>query len=1156
MSSSFVNNISSDVLCPVCLKVCKDSQKGICCDVCDQWLHRKCAKISLVQFQSLGNSDSPFYCHHCLSSALPFVNITKSVFNQLFSTGYVRQCSRSVKFPCKHCKKPCQKNQNCICCDVCKIWIHVKCTALTMSQFKSYSVDCLPYFCSLCLTENLPLNCLELPDHDGLRDDDGYLAIDNIDSHFKCSSHTANDLIILHINTRSLTKNIERLEELICLMKYQPDVIAISETKLNDKSNLNLVQLPGYQFVHDNSMTQAGGVALYVKTRLHFNVRHNILFHAVEYESVWIEIINKTTKLKNIILGVLYRHPQNSIPDFTDKFSDLLDTISTENKDIYVTGDFNIDTLKMDSIEHISDYFDMLSSYSCSNAIKSPTRITANSKTSIDHFYYNDPSKTIITSTVLSDISDHFPLLITIKNSNVSEKQESFFTRNYTTINNHALVADTSVMLSNLKKSYISDNSYDTNKKFELFTQGLKIILDKHAPLKKLSRKESRLKSKPWITVGIQKSIKTRNRLWKDLCRCKFKDKELHDHYKKFRNRLTHIKEKSKQNHYQKLLQESKGDSRKTWEIINKIIKKGKKSSNLPSKLEKNGITLTSKQEILNGLNAHFATIGKQNCTGNIDLNKISQTITKQQQNSIVLQETTEAEVSAIISGLNSKKASGADELSITLLKKLNSLISPILSSLINESFKTGTYPDCLKIAKVIAIYKGGTKSCPGNYRPISLLSNINKIIEKIIYSRLISFFETYNIINMSQFGFRQGYSTTMAVAEFYEDILESYDKGKATCAVLLDLSKAFDSVNREILLFKLHKYGIRGNAWNLLHSYLNSREQFVFSNNDISSNAKVDVGVPQGSVLGPLLFLIHINDLSNSTNMKVLNFADDTLLYIHFDSPRNIGNVINSELENVSQWLNDNQLQVNCSKTKYLVFSPNSPKFESLSNLKLYVGINKEIERVSQYKYLGLIIDDQLTWNPHIKYIKGKLSQSLGLLYRTRKYLDRRSLILILHSLFISHLQYGILCWGRCSKTSMDPLLISMNKAIKCINFKDPRLREKETLKLFHKDKILQVNDMFKLELAKFMYKYYNRLLPANFNRYFTSVDSIHNYNTRASGKNYFVPRKDKTKGLSCLSYRGAKLWSEVPVVIKDNLSLPSFTFNYKKELLEKYIA
>ena len=137
-----------------------------------------------------------------------------------------------------------------------------------------------------------------------------------------------------------------------------------------------------------------------------------------------------------------------------------------------------------------------------------------------------------------------------------------------------------------------------------------------------------------------------------------------------------------------------------------------------------------------------------------------------------------------------------------------------------------------------------------------------------------------------------------------------------------------------------------------------------------------------------------------------------------------------------------------------------------------------------------------------------------------------------------------------------MEPLLILMNKAIKCINFKGLRLREKETLKLFRKDKILQVNDMFKLELAKFMYKYYNRLLPANFNRYFTSVDSIHNYNTRASGKNYFVPRKDKTKGLSCLSYRGAKLWSEVPVVIKDNLSLPSFTFNYKKELLEKYIA
>ena len=204
-------------------------------------------------------------------------------------------------------------------------------------------------------------------------------------------------------------------------------------------SNVNLAQLPGYQFFHNNSITQAGGVALYIKDSLNVNIRYDLLFHDIEYESIWVEITVRSAKLNNIIFGVVYRHPQNSIPVFTDKFSEFLLTISTENKDIYITGDINVDSLKMDSNEHISDYFDMLSSYSCTNAIKSPTRITANSKTSIDHFYYNNPSKTIITSTVLSDISDHFPLLITIKNSNVSENKESFFTRNYSKLNNHAL---------------------------------------------------------------------------------------------------------------------------------------------------------------------------------------------------------------------------------------------------------------------------------------------------------------------------------------------------------------------------------------------------------------------------------------------------------------------------------------------------------------------------------------------------------------------------------------------------------------------------------------------------------------------------------------------------------------------------------------------
>lgn len=1058
-----------------------------------------------------------------------------------------------LKHPCKVCKKSCKSNQNSLCCDLCDIWIHLKCTELSVSQFNTFVNSTLPYFCNCCIAECLPINYVDIKDPYCLTEDLEYLSVDNINKHFEKSEYTIEDLTVLHVNTRSLTKNINRLEEVICLMMYQPDLIAITETKLNKNSNINLVQLPGYHFFHINSLTQAGGVALYIKCSINFNVRKDLIFHDKEYESIWIELVHTNNKLSNSIFGVMYRHPKYNISEFTDSLSDFLQKTSSENKNIFITGDINIDLLKIDSNHNIQNYSDMLSTHSCANAIELPTRITDTSETLIDHFYCNNPVKKVISSVILSDISDHLPILVTIKNSKTITGKKIIYARKYNKINNDALIADASIVLDTLKQVILNkQQQLNTNDKFELFTLKLKQLLDKHAPLEKLSRKETKLKTKPWITSGILKSIQTRNRFYKELCKCKFRDQQLHNHYKKFRNKLTRIKEKSKQNYYSEQLQNSKGDSRKTWNVINNVLRKNKKSSNIPSKLEINDKVLSTPHLILNGLNDHFASIGKKNHTGKVNKEKISETITVQP-NSIFLHDTTEHEVSAIISKLNSKKAPGADDLSVVLLKKLKNLISPILSILINESFKKGIYPNCLKIAKVIPIYKGGTKSCPGNYRPISLLSIVNKIVEKIIYVRLISFFDKHSIIKQNQFGFREGYSTTLAITEFYEDVLKSYDESKVTCAVLLDLSKAFDSVNHDILLYKLSKYGIRGNAWCLLHSYLSSRQQYVTGNNISSKQVKVDVGVPQGSVLGPLLFLIHINDLVNSTNLQVLNFADDTLLYYKFDNPAIIETFLNNELEKIKQWLNTNHLTINTSKTKYLIFSPNSTKFQNLNSLKILIGKNSEIQRVSQYKYLGLIIDDKLTWKPHILYLKSKLSKALGLLFKARWYLNKHSLLLLLHSLFITHLEYGILCWGRCGKPAMDPLIILMNKAIRCINF--CHFRESNVARLFNKDKILQVKDMFELEIAKFMFKYVNQLLPINFERYFISLDSCHNHDTRASANNYFKPRKNNNKGLNTLSFIGPTYWFKIPDTIKNSSSLYLFTSKLKSFTLQQYL-
>ena len=282
-----------------------------------------------------------------------------------------------------------------------------------------------------------------------------------------------------------------------------------------------------------------------------------------------------------------------------------------------------------------------------------------------------------------------------------------------------------------------------------------------------------------------------------------------------------------------------------------------------------------------------------------------------------------------------------------------------------------------------------------------------------------------------------------------------------------------------------------------------------------------------------------------------MLNFADDTLLYFNFNNPKNAQTYLNTELNKVLQWLETNNLKLNTSKTKYMLFTPKSKKYNNI-NFKLKFSDGTEIEKVSEYKYLGLIIDNKLTWKSHIKHLTSKLSRSLGILYKLRHLVSKNVLLTVFHSLFLSHINYGILCWGRSNKTILQPIIILMNKALRCINFCGPQEHVEEFLL---KDRLLQINELFKMELAKFMYNYNNNL-PNCFNQYFTRITNIHNYNTRASKNNYFMPRKNSVKGQSGLNYLGPRLWSEIPDNVKYKKTLKSFINSYKTVLLNFYIT
>ena len=269
------------------------------------------------------------------------------------------------------------------------------------------------------------------------------------------------------------------------------------------------------------------------------------------------------------------------------------------------------------------------------------------------------------------------------------------------------------------------------------------------------------------------------------------------------------------------------------------------------------------------------------------------------------------------------------------------------------------------------------------------------------------------------------------------------------------------------------------------------------------------------------------------ATKLSVLNFTDDTLLYCTFDNPLDLESYFNSELRNINKWLIANHLKVKSLKSKFMIFVPKTNTWKNLGKLNLTIGNSEIIQQVDKYKYLGIIIDCKLNWEPHIKYISTKLSKTLGILFRTRHYLNKQSLILIFQTLFLSHLRYGILCWGRCSKTALKPLTVLMNRALRCIHFCGYR----DSVKKFYFElNILHIDDLFKLELAKFMHQYSNGLLPINFNHYFTKANNTHNHKTRFSKNNFKIPKQNKNIGLKSLAYLGPKVWSKVPHNIKIN--------------------
>ena len=957
---------------------------------------------------------------------------------------------------------------------------------------------------------------------------------------------------IIHLNIHSINLHIDDLRLLLIELNFKFDIIALTETKLKCPPIVD-ISLEGYHPpTHSFTKAEKGGTLLYIANSITFKPRKDLEISEPKLiESTFIEIINK--KESNNIVGVLYRHPTMDPEDFNDTFLKLLlDKLAKcSNKKIFLAGDFNFNLLNLTSHEQTEIFYSNLLSNLFLPAIILPTKINNVNNTLIDNIFSNQINSNTISGNISVNISDgHLPsfCMIPKRKAHFLPKKHQIFKRDMKSFDQEDFLLDFATI------NWRTDDNIDANTLFDNFYEKMNHLVDKHIPLKKISNRNLKLSMKPWITKGIITSIRRKDKLFHTYCKTKNKRDvyDIHSEYKKLKNKINELIHLSKKNHFSKFFTKYSNDSKKVWEGIKSIISIKSNNNLSPNCIAVNNNLIEDPKKIANHFNDYFTSIAD-----NI-LKKEKRPIFKTfkdylpnpNEQTFVFQDCDPYEIMQIIKKLKLNKSYGPYSFPTEIMHLVSAQISIPLSKIFNISVHNGTHPEKLKCADIIPIHKKGSNLIVSNYRPISLLSNINKIFEKMMFKRISTFLEKYNLLHQLQFGFRKKHSTTHALVGISDKIQTALDEGNIACGIFVDFQKAFDTIHLSILLKKLEYYGFRGFINNWFSSYLTNRKQRVSINGYYSDYKLIKHGVPQGSVLGPLLFLLYINDLHNCIKHSLsFHFADDTNLLNINNNFKTIEKQVNRDLRSLINWLSANKISLNQGKTELVFFRKRSTKIPNTFKIKLN---GKKLFHTKTIKYLGITLDEHLTGKYHVDYLITKLNRSIGLLAKARHYVPTKVLCNIYHAVFASHIHYGSQIWSNRKKI-LQTVTNIQKKAIRIMNFADYR---EHTEPFFKKLNLLKFQDYVTLTDSLFLYSSFCGDNPTIFNgifkktndhimktRYSSILFKIPSFKTIRYGKNSIINQciyswnsiarkvmkfqseaKGKKKELSTLTYKNLK--------------------------------
>lgn len=1055
------------------------------------------------------------------------------------------------KFPCVICSKSVRSNSKAIECDFCLEWTHLKCTNVTYSLTERNEID-IKFTCARCLQNNLPfleatnqelyemydsnnddLNNSNTSDPSNLSNTSSNLR----SSLFEYECFQKKGLHFLHINARSL---LNKKDEVHALAEASnAAVLAVSETWLDDTITDGEIAIPGYLVERKDRKRDGGGVCLYIKNNLAYNKRTDLISNDIELIAIDLLL----PKTKPILIAACYRPPKDS------KFYGNLENLLAESplymqQETYLLGDFNtnVDGKKINSlVKSLNSFMKM---FSFCQLIEEYTRITNTSASIIDLVIISDQYRVSQSGVIPCGFSDHHIIFCTRK---INRGQ--FNKHNVTQIRSLKNYSVTDFEEKLKRQDWFKViNCENANQAWCNFCQMFKAVIDVVAPVKQVRLKQ---RTKLWFSGDIINLIRKR-----DKAQINFKKSLKNDdflEFKKLRNQTQREINMAKRNFVKNQIEENQSYPKKLWKNLKDLgtPTKSKSGSATIGLKNDNGEIIFDDKFVANKFNHFFcniaATLVDKLPKSVFDENKIENYYKDKgvSKDSFKFSIVSEAEVLKLLSSLNVTKSTGCDNISARFLKDGSKEIVSPLTYVINLSLRLSEVPNEFKTARVVPLYKKGDCNSEGNYRPVSILPVVSKIFERIVYNQFYSYLCENNLIYEYQSGFRSCFSTDTALTYLSDKIRFNMDQGLYTGVILLDLQKAFDTVDHVILLKKLKAIGACDSAVLWFNSYLSNRKQFVDVKGCLSEAGEVTCGVPQGSILGPLLFTIYVNDMSNSISCDLCLYADDSLLLVSGKDVKTIEILLCSEMEKISNWLDSNKLSLHLGKTESILFA-SKKKLKKHS----YLNINckgVKIEAKSNVKYLGAVIDQDMSGHTMGNSIIKKVNAGLRFLYRKSGFLNLRERKLLCSALLQSRLDYGYNVYYRgleqCLKKKLQT---AQNKMVRYILGYGNRHHLLCTD--FRKVKYLNVESRFNYLSCNMMYNIFHGLAPTYLCT-FKRVADIHSHNTRKSENCYVVPHV-KSHGSKSFMYNGAKVWNNLPKYIKCTKTKDDFKNKCKKYL------